>query len=45
MNTYPQDALYSETEKLIALAVRVEIYEDKAKIEKARWMRALEGVK
>ena len=43
--TYPQDSLYSDTEKLMALAVRVEISEDKAKIEKARWMRALEGVK
>jgi len=43
--TYPQDALYSETEKLIALAVRVEIYEDKAKIEKAKWLAALEAAK
>jgi len=43
--TYPQDSLYSDTEKLIALAVRVEIYEDKAKIEKAKWLRALEEVK
>ena len=43
--TYPQDSLYSDTEKLMALAVRVEIAEDKANVEKARWMRALEGVK
>ena len=36
MSDYPQDSLYSDTEKLMALAVRVEIAEDKAKIEKAR---------
>ena len=45
MNTYPQDALYSPTELLMALAVRVEIYEDKAKIEKAKWLAALEAAK
>ena len=43
--TYPQDSLYLDTEKLIALAVRVEIYEDKAKIEKAKWLAALEAAK
>ena len=43
--TYPQDSLYSDTERLIALAVRVEIYEDKAKIEKAKWLAALEASK
>ena len=45
MNTYPQDSLYSDTEKLMAQAVRVEIYEDKAKIEKAKWLAALEAAK
>ena len=43
--TYPQDALYSPTERLMALAVRVEIYEDKAKIEKVRWLAAIARVK
>ena len=45
MNTYPQDSLYSDTERLMALAVRVEIAEDKAKIEKARWLAAIARVK
>jgi len=45
MSAYPQDSLYSDTEKLMALAVRVEIYEDKAKIEKAKWLAALEAAK
>ena len=45
MSAYPQDSLYSDTERLIALAVRVEIAEDKANVEKARWLAAIARVK